>query len=139
MEPQHWQNVDFQFSLSHVDVYISLLIIVLINEFEIDKFYKKCTINTNAPSSLDASWNNFSAYFCQSVFFSSRVNSFLLKNRSGPTRNSLPLHWLVWPSRLNTGLRTNLQYNTGCIPSQGTWLGCGPGPLLGPCQEATTH
>ena len=27
----------------------------------------------------------------------------------------------------------------GLIPSQGTCLGCGPGPWLGTTQEATTH
>ena len=35
--------------------------------------------------------------------------------------------------------RTSKQEVMGSIPSQGTWLGCGPGSPVGGMQEATTH
>ena len=50
--------------------------------------------------------------------------------------------WLVWLRGLNTGLWT--QKVTGSIPSQGTCLGCEPGPQLGayerqPITVSLTH
>ena len=38
-----------------------------------------------------------------------------------------------------TELRPVNQRVTGSIPSQGTCLGCGPGPPVGYVREATTH
>lgn len=70
-----WFSISFSLSDdTHAGVYISTLIIALINTFEIDKFWKKCIINTNTVSFLDASWNNSSAHFCLSDFFPSRTN-----------------------------------------------------------------
>ena len=37
------------------------------------------------------------------------------------------------------GCRPENQRVAGLIPSQGTSLGCGPGPGVGGVQEATTH
>lgn len=66
----------------------SSLIVNLMNEFEVDKFCKKCITNTNPVSSLDASWNNLHAHFFRLDFFPPRVN-FLLTYTPAPVGNSL--------------------------------------------------
>lgn len=88
---EYWLSISFPLSADiQADVYISSLIVNLMNEFEIDKFSKKCIINTNTVLSMHASWNSLSAHFCQSDCFPSRINSFLLQNTPAPTANSLP-------------------------------------------------
>ena len=48
-------------------------------------------------------------------------------------KNKKSLPWLVWLSGLSTSLQTKRV--TSSIPSQGTCLGCGPGPWWGVCKR----